>query len=460
MKRHQSIPERGVSLSAVHWIPLSFFAAILVGTMLLCLPFATAAGRHTSLLTALFTSTTSVCVTGLVVVDTYIHWSLFGKIVILLLIQLGGLGIITVMSTLMLVLGRKFSLSDRTLLSETFGLSTRRGLLRFLRRVVTGTFLMEGIGAALYAVRFIPRFGVIKGIWYAVFHAVSAFCNAGIDILSADSLCAYAADGYFLCVTMALIVAGGLGYVVWFDLADSLSTLLHPKDPTRRGKLRLSEHTALVLRITAALIVVGALFVFLAERNNPETIGSMPTAQAILNSLFQSVTFRTAGFATVPQQSLTDISCLVGYVWMFIGGSPVGTAGGVKTVTVFIVIWNAVCYIRHRDSTAIFRRRISEDMIRKASAIVIVSLQASLLFSALLAAVSGAPLRDALYEIFSALATVGLSRALTPTLGALARVIVILCMYSGRIGPISMALFFANVRTGKRGLEYAEGDFT
>ncbi len=459
MKMHTTRHTQTRGLSPVHLIPLSFLAAVLAGTLLLLLPVSTAPGQHTDPLTALFTATTSVCVTGLVVVDTYLHWSLFGKIVILFLIQLGGLGIITVLSTLMLLLGRKFTLSDRTLLSETFNLSTRSGLLQFLSKVVAGTFLMEGIGAALYCVRFIPRFGAARGIWYAVFHAISAFCNAGIDILGPDSLCAWASDGYFLCVTMALIVAGGLGFVVWFDLTDSLSSLLHRKDVLRRGKRRLSEHTRLVLRSTAALIVFGALFIYLAERENPDTIGRMPVAQALLNSVFQSVTFRTAGFASVPQQSLTDVSCLVGYIWMFIGGSPVGTAGGVKTVTMFIVIWNAFCYIAHRRSTAIFRRRISETMIRKAAAIVVVSLLFSLAFSALLAAVSGAPLRDALYEIFSALATVGLSRGLTPTLGAASRLIVILSMYLGRIGPISMALFFANVRTGNQGTEYAEGRF-
>lgn len=459
MKRHQIVRTHARSLSPVHLIPLSFLAAIIVGMLLLWLPVSTAPGCQTGPLTALFTATTSVCVTGLVVVDTYLHWSLFGKIVILCLIQLGGLGVITVLSTLMLLIGRKFSLSDRTLLSETFNLSTRSGLLVFLRRVVASTFIMEGIGAALYAIRFIPRFGLMRGVWYAVFHSVSAFCNAGIDVLGADSLCGFADDAFFLGVTMALIVAGGLGFVVWFDLMDSVSTLLHPKDAARRGKLRLSEHTHLVLRLTAFLILAGAMLVFIAERRNPETIGDMPLGRALLNSLFQSVTFRTAGFSSVPQQSLTDLSCLVGYLWMFIGGSPVGTAGGVKTVTVFIVLWNAVYYVGKRRSTSIFRRRISEDMIRKAAAIVVVSFSMVLVLTGLLCAFSGVDLKDALYEIISALATVGLSRGLTPTLGAVPRMIVIASMYLGRIGPISMALFFANVRSGGQGLEYAEGRF-
>ncbi|MBQ7541269.1 MAG: potassium transporter TrkH [Clostridia bacterium] len=448
----------GRVLSPVHLIPLSFLAAILVGTALLWLPISTAPGQHTGPLTALFTATTSVCVTGLVVVDTYIHWSLFGKVVILLLIQLGGLGVITVFSTLLLLLGRKFTLSDRTLLSETFNLNTRSGLIRFLRRVVTGTFLIEGIGAALYSIRFIPRYGAARGIWYAVFHAVSAFCNAGLDILGPDSLCGYSSDAFFLLVTMALIVSGGLGYVVWFDLTDSLRALLHPKD-RRRGRLRLTEHTKLVLRLTAVMIFCGAFLFFLTERRNPATIGAMPTGEAILNCLFQSVTLRTAGFSTFPQQSLGEISCLIGDVWMFIGGSPIGTAGGVKTVTVFIVFWNAVYYIGHRRSTAIFRRKISEEMVRKAAAIVVISALSTILMSVLLCVVSGAPLQDALYEMFSALATVGLSRALTPTLSGASRLLVVTGMYLGRIGPISMAIFFANVRSKGRGMEYAEGRF-
>lgn len=459
MKRHPKRPRRERISSPVRLIPLSFLAAILVGTLLLWLPFSTASGQHTGPLTALFTATTSVCVTGLVVVDTAVHWSLFGKIVILALIQLGGLGVITVFSMLMMLLGRKFSLSDRTLLSETFNLSTRLGLVRFLRKVVAGTFLIEGIGAALYMIRFIPRYGVLRGIWYAVFHAVSAFCNAGLDILGTDSLCGYANDAFVLSVTMALIVAGGLGFVVWFDLAGSLSALLHPNSLLRRGRLRLTEHTRLVLRLTAIMIVLGAVLVFFAERGNPQTIGNMPLPEAILNSVFQSVTFRTAGFSTIPQESLTDISCLIGCIWMFIGGSPVGTAGGVKTVTVFIVAWNAACYIGHRRSTAIFSRRISENMIRKAAAIVVVSLTTTVLLSAVLCVVSGASMQDSFYEMFSALATVGLSRALTPTLSAASRLLVIVGMYLGRIGPISMALFFANVRSSERRMEFAEGRF-
>ena len=459
MKWHRVTPGRDRIASPVHLIPLSFLAAILLGTLLLWLPISTASGQHTGPLTALFTATTSVCVTGLVVVDTAVHWSLFGKIVILVLIQLGGLGVITVFSTLMLVIGRKFTLSDRTLLSETFNLNTRSGLLRFLQRVVIGTFSIEGVGAALYAIRFIPQYGVLRGIWFSVFHAVSAFCNAGIDIIGTNSLCSYSSDVFFLSVTMALIIIGGLGFVVWFDLSDSLLTLLHPNDLHRRGRLRLSEHTRLVLRMTVFMIVLGALLLFFTERSNPQTFGSMPPGQAILNSLFQSVTLRTAGFSTVPQQSLTDISSLIGCIWMFVGGSPVGTAGGVKTVTVFIVVWNAVYYIGHRRSTAIFKRRISEEMIRKAAAIVVVSLSTTVLLSVVLAAVSGASMQDAMYEMFSALGTVGLSRALTPTLSAVARIVVIVGMYLGRIGPISMALFFANVRSSERRMEYAEGRF-
>ena len=459
MKRQQKRPWIYLISSPVRLIPLSFLSAILVGTLLLWLPISTASGQHTGPLTALFTATTSVCVTGLVVVDTAVHWSLFGKVVILALIQLGGLGVITVFSMLMMLLGRKFSLSDRTLLSETFNLSTRRGMVRFMRKVVAGTFLIEGIGAALYLIRFIPRYGILRGIWYAVFHAVSAFCNAGLDILGTNSLCGYAGDTFVLSVTMALIIAGGLGFVVWFDLFASISVLLHPNDLRRRGRLRLSEHTRLVLHLTAVMIVLGAVLIFFAERGNPETIGSMPLGEAILNSVFQSVTFRTAGFSTIPQESLTDISCLIGCIWMFVGGSPVGTAGGVKTVTVFIVVWNAICYIGRRRSTAIFHRRISEDMIRKAAAIVVVSLTTTVLLSAVLAVVSGASMQDSFYEMFSALATVGLSRALTPSLSAAARLLVIVGMYLGRIGPISMALFFANVRSSKQRMEFAEGRF-
>ena len=458
-KRKRFKFERKIRLTPTQIIAGSFFLAILTGTLLLWLPISSAPGESTDFLTALFTSTTSVCVTGLVVVDTYIHWSLFGKIVILILIQLGGLGIITVTYMLLLMLRRKFTLGDRNLLQDAFNLDTRVGLLSFLVSVFKGTFAIEAIGAALYSIVFIPEFGVAKGIWISVFNSVSAFCNAGIDILGADSLARYNSNPLVMTVTMVLIILGGLGYVVWFDIYTSVRSGIKSRYTPVKIVRRFREHTRLVLYITMTLIVLGAAMIFIFEYGNPGTIGNMTTGDKLLNSLFQSVTFRTAGFSTIPQQNLRDVSCIAGYLLMFIGGSPIGTAGGVKTVTVFIVVMNAYSFICGRNETVILKRKISEALIRKAAAIVAVSVMAVFTMTVFLLATNDVTVTDGAYEVISALATVGLTRGLTPVLNNAGRVIIIISMYLGRIGPISMALFFAKTKIQKNGVSFAEGRF-
>ncbi len=440
-------------------IIFSFLFAVLLGTGLLLLPVSTAQGQHTDFMTALFTATTSVCVTGLVVVDTYIHWSLFGKVVILFLIQIGGLGIITVTSMLMLLAHKKFSISDRVLLYDAFNLDSRSGILSFLVGVIKGTFVVEGIGACLYSIVFIPQFGLLKGIWISVFTSISAFCNAGIDIIGPDSLIGYQSNSLVMIVTILLIIMGGLGYVVWFDVKRSVINGIHHKYTPMQTMRRMGEHTKLVLSLTLVLLISGAMVIFLAEYDNPDTIGNMSIGNKVLNSIFQSVTWRTAGFSAVPQEKLKSVSCVIGYFIMFIGGSPVGTAGGVKTVTMFIVVLNAVSYIRNRNETVIFKRKISEDLMRKAAAIVAVSFFATFVFSVILLATNDVSLEDGLYEVVSALATVGLTRGLTSTLNTAGRVLIVIGMYLGRIGPISMALFFTKVKPDKNSVSFAEGRF-
>ena len=446
-------------LSPVHVIPLSFLLAIAVGTLLLLLPAATAEGAETDFPTALFTSTTSVCVTGLVVVDTYAHWSLFGQIIILILIQLGGLGIVTAVSMLMLFLRRRFSLRSRTLLLDALNLDSRLGLMSFLTRIFKWTLLVEGLGALLYCFAFVPRFGVVKGIWVSLFTSISAFCNAGIDIIGPDSLHGYAGSPLVLGVTMALIVLGGLGYIVWFDVGRCLRDGIRFRYSPRQAVRRLGEHSRLVLRLTLGLILLGALLIFLAEYRNPDTLGAMSPGEQVLNSLFQSVTFRTAGFYAVPQEKLGAFSCLVGYLWMFIGGSPIGTAGGVKTVTMFLVFANALSYARARKDTTLFRRKISDELMQKAAAIVMISFFTLFVSALLLLAFEPVSMMDGLFEAISAVATVGLSRGLTASLGTAGRIVIIATMYLGRIGPISMALFLARPKPGRNSVTYGEGKF-
>ena len=448
-----------IKLTSAHLIPLSFLAAILIGTIILALPISSAAGNWTPFTDALFTATTSVCVTGLVVKDTYQYWSHFGQVVILALIQIGGIGVITAVSTMMMLARKRFSLSERLMLRDAMNLENLNDLLGFLLKVIRGTFVVEMIGACLYMIAFIPRFGTAKGIWVSVFTAISAFCNAGIDVLGPDSLAPYQNSALVLIVTMALIIMGGLGYVVWQDI-DSKVTFgkkrgLKPAQVIRR----FSEHTKLVLTLTGILIAAGTVFIFAAEFGNPETLGTMPLPQKILNSLFESVTFRTAGFATFSQAGLRDVSCLAAYLLMFIGGSPIGTAGGVKTTTFYLAILGFNSYVHGKNDAHAYKRSVSEEAMRKATAIIEVSVVTVMVLTLLLVATNPVGIEDGLFEIVSACATVGLTRNLTPTLNTAGKLIVTAGMYLGRIGPISMAFFLTGGKKNESGVHYAEGNF-
>ena len=419
---------------------LSFLFVILLGSLLLVLPVSSANGQSVPYLDALFTATTATCVTGLVTVPTATAWSLFGQIVILVLVQAGGLGIITVMAGVLLALHRRMSLSDRILLQDAFNLDTLSGLSRFLKHVIIGAFAVEGLGALLYMTVFVPEFGA-RGIWISVFNAVSAFCNAGMDVIGENSLCSYATDPTVNAVTAALIILGGLGFPVWWDVLRALELAV------RRRSLRclshLTLHSKMALTATVILLVGGGLLIFLLEYANPATLGSLPLPDKLQVALFQSVTTRTAGFATVDQSSLTPATTVLCLLLMVIGGSPVGTAGGVKTVTLLVLGAYAVSTVRGRREVGLFNRRIPEDALRKSVAVVGMSFLIAAVSTFLLAAVTpGRGLTDILYETVSATATVGLSRNLTPTLSVAGKIIVIVTMYLGRIGPISLAVAF------------------
>lgn len=448
-----------IRITPVQLIPASFLLVILIGALLLMLPVSSASGESVDALTALFTSTTSVCVTGLVVVDTYAKWSLFGQFIIMILIQVGGLGVVAVGSMVMLISRKKFNLGVRRLLGESLNMEKDRGLLRFLIRVFKGVFVVELTGAILCSFVFVPIMGPAKGMWAALFQSVSAFCNAGMDVIGPNSMIDLRTSGILMSVTMILIVLGGIGFVVWFDVIDGIRAGIRNRYGLRTVISHLPEHTKLVIAMTAFLIFGGAAFVLVSEYSNPDTIGNLSLGGKIANSLFQSITFRTAGFATIPQEKLTETTCMAGYILMFIGGSPVGTAGGIKTVTAFLFFVNALSYIRGRKENVVFNRGVSEELMRKASAIAFVSLSTVFVMTILLMTRGGIVLTDAVYEVISALGTVGLSRAITPRLDSVGRVIIIISMYLGRIGPISMAIFFTKgiVTPGK--IKHAEGTF-
>lgn len=438
---------------------LGFLGAISIGSLLLMIPAATAPGQKTSFLTALFTATTSICVTGLVVVDTFSHWSFLGQAIILLLIQIGGFGVITLYSGLMMLFKKSFSLRTRLLIQDYYNLDSIQGLIRFLIKVIKGSFFVEGLGAVLYCFVFVPRFGFLKGLWVSVFNAVSAFCNAGMDVIGKTSLIEYQTNLPMNLITIFLIVSGGLGYVVWFDCLENLKKAWRQKYGPKVFWRRLGEHTKLVINLTLFFLISGTLLVLLFEWNNPQTIGELSLGKKILASFFQSVTFRTAGFATIPQEALTPSSCLVGCIYMFIGGSPVGTAGGVKTVTAFVVLLNVISFIRNRTEPVVFSRAVSEKLINKANAIVMSNLMLTITLIVALMQACEVPALSAAYEIFSATGTVGLSRGLTSSLNGAGMIIVMIGMYAGRIGPISMALFFSASRSEKNEIKFSNGHF-
>ena len=424
------------ALSTTQIILLSFLVTILIGSGLLALPISSANGEAVPYLDALFMATTSTCVTGLVTLPTVSTWSVFGQIVILLLIQIGGLGTITIMSGMMLLLNRKMGIGDRLLIQDAFNLNTMSGLANFVKNVLFGTLLIEGIGAVLYMLVFIPEFGA-RGIWISVFNSVSAFCNAGIDIIAENSLCNYATNPLINIVTSVLIILGGLGFIVWWDVLR----VIRSRSPKNRRIFRhLTLHAKIALSVTAGLILAGAILIFIFEYANPLTIKNLSLFDKIQVSLFQSVTTRTAGFASVPQENLTDASATVSIILMLIGGSPVGTAGGMKTVTIAVLVCSAFATIRNRNSASLFGRRISEGSIKKAVAVAVTFLTICSASTVLLMATGNIPALDAVYETVSATATVGLSRNLTGALNTFGKLIITVTMYFGRVGPISLAV--------------------
>ncbi len=447
-------------LSTTQVIMLGFLLAILAGTLLLMLPVCSKDGTFTPFLTSLFTATTCVCVTGLVVVDTYAHWSLFGQIVILILIQIGGLGVVTLSTYILTLLGQKISLKQRLLLEDALNLDTIAGLLRFIRRVFAGTLIVEGIGAFLYMLVFIPEMG-LKGIWISVFNSVSAFCNAGIDIIGATSLAPYVANPIVNITTMLLIVIGGIGYVVWWDVLGVWKR--YKKQEIHRNhvwnKLRL--HSKVVLTTTFGLILAGFIITLLLEWSNPETLGPLSIPVKLQAALFQSVTLRTAGFFTIPQKGLYNSTAFLSLIFMFIGGSPVGTAGGIKTTTVAILLIATWSTIKGRDFSAIFNRKINPATVRKALSITIISFSAALLALTLVLTFCEGEFMDLTFEVFSAIGTVGLTRGVTPGLNTIGRIIIIICMYLGRTGPISLVIALNNIRSKSTGsIEYPEESIT
>ena len=441
MKEKTKSP-RKVRLSTMQIIALGFFGVIFLGGLILWLPVCNQ--KPIAFIDALFTSVTSVCVTGLVTVVPAEQFTLLGKVVVLILIQIGGLGVIACTAAFFLLLRKRITMKGRIMIQQAYGLDTLSGMVRFVIRILKGTFFVEGIGAVLFAIKFVPEFGAARGIWYGVFHSVSGFCNAGIDIIGNDSFIRYVDSPLVNFTTMFLIVMGGLGFPVWYDVITTVRQEGAKKVPRRRFLTRLGLQSKIVLTMTAFLILAGALGFFALEFNNPDTIGSLSVPEKAMASAFQSVTTRTAGYASVPQSGLTDSSKMLGCILMFIGGSPAGTAGGIKTTTAAMLLLTAASVLRGRRDTECFGRKLENGVVRSGITIMLLTF---LFWLAGVTALSvfepGKDFIDLMYEASSAIGTVGLTADLTPQLTAASHVVLMSMMYVGRIGPVTMALVFA-----------------
>lgn len=420
-------------MNATRIVAFGFVAIIFIGAILLTLPISSRAGEFTNFLDCLFTATSATCVTGLITVDTWTHWNLFGQVILLLLIQLGGLGFMTIITLGSFLLHRRIGLSERLIMVSTFNLNDMDGVVRVVRHALYGTFFIEGAGAILLSIRFIPEFGFINGMWKSVFHSVSAFCNAGFDLLGGKygpfvGMEAYKHDPLILFTIMSLIVIGGLGFFVWEDIARN------------RRWSKLSLYSKMVIFITGFLIVGGATFFFFMEHGNPGTLGGMSLGDKVVNSLFQSVTLRTAGFASVNQGNLRDSSQAMGCILMLIGGSSGSTAGGMKTVTAAILLLGLRAGLKGREEVTFRGRTISHRRVLNAMTLALMLVSLFLLGSMVISIVEGVPYLSAAFEAASALGTVGVTTGITPSLSAISKIMLIGFMYVGRIGVFSFSI--------------------
>ncbi len=411
-------------------IIIGFAGMILIGTVLLMLPLSNRNGEWLSPLSALFTATSATCVTGLTVGDPYSMFTFFGQVVILAMIQVGGLGFMSLAMILMMAFRKAISFRDRLLLSSSFGLSSGGGILRFVRIVVGGTFIIEGIGALLLSFYFIPKYGLFAGLWKSIFHAISAFCNAGFDILGkGDSLVSLHDNGYVLTVLMLLTVIGGLGFVVWNELIE------------KKSYYKLSIYSKMVLITSALLLLIGSIFYLATEWNNPDTLGNMSVGNKILNACFTSVTLRTVGFATFDMSLLTEPSKLISCILMLIGGSSGSTAGGIKTVTFMVVVFTAIQTACGRNKIQFRGREIAKNDIFRSfslSCIAIIIVLTGTIITGIIA--PNLSLLDILFTNTSAFATVGVSTCHIATLAVLPQLLLIIMMFTGRVGVLTITI--------------------
>lgn len=421
-----------------------FLALILIGALLLSLPIATVSGVRTSFIDAIFTSTSAVCVTGLVVVDTGTYWSVFGKTVIITLIEIGGLGFMSVATLIFLIIGKRITLKERMVMQEAMNYFSLQGLVKMARYILMFTFSVQLGGAFILSFQFIPEFGWLKGIGFSLFHSISAFCNAGFDLMgNFTSITKYSGNPIIMITITMLIIISGLGFYVWIDIYNYRKTK------------RLSLHSKIVLTMTFILVVGGSILMFLFEFRNPETIANVPMGEKMMSSVFAAVTPRTAGFNSIATDAMTNAGKFLTMILMFIGGSPGSTAGGIKTVTAGVLILTLVSFIKEKEDVEAFGRRINKETVFKAFTIMLISLLLVVVVTLLLSVTE--PNMDfemLFYEAISGFGTVGLSMGLTPNLSFFGKIIIAVTMYCGRVGPLTIALALG--RKKKAAIRYPE----
>jgi trk system potassium uptake protein TrkH len=431
---------------------VGFAAVILIGAILLSLPIATQTGERTSFLDSLFTATSAVCVTGLVVVDTATHWNFFGQIVIIILIQTGGLGFMTITTLFSLIVKKRINLKERLLIQESLNQIDLSGLVKLTRYILLMTFVIEGIGALILSTVFIPQFGFIRGSWYSIFHSISAFCNAGFDLMGNvtgpySSLMYYVNNTTITLAISALIILGGLGFPVILDIVKN------------KKISKLNMHSKIVLISTSILIVVGMLFILIVEYKNVGTLGNLSLKGKILSSLFQSVTIRTAGFATIDLTILHQATLFIMMIFMFVGASPASTGGGVKTTTIAVLILTVKSFLLGKEDIEVFGRRITSSTVRKSVGIFFVGVLAVLTGILLIVLIEPEfDLLEASFEVVSALATVGLSIGGSSNLTSIGKLLIVIYMFMGRVGLLTIFLALVAKNTvNKQQIRYPEG---
>ena len=428
------------------YLTLGFAILIIIGGCILSLPIFTRSGKATNLVDSIFVASSASCVTGLTTVNTAEHWNTYGHILILILIQIGGLGVMTLATLFPLLLRKKIGLKSRQILKEQLNIDTLQGIMKLFRYVLVFTFLVEILGAILLSLRFVPIFGMAKGLWYSIFHSVSAFCNAGFDLLG-DSIYPYRNDNLINITLMSLVVIGGLGFMVTAEIFR------------KKSFEKLSIHAKLVLIISASLIVIGTLAFYLIESQAGGVLYKEGFKNSIMQSAFQSISARTAGFYSVKLNQMHDTSVLLLIILMVIGGSPGSTAGGLKTTTFGVLLLSTISIFKQEDEVTIFNKHIEPKIIRKALAIIMVYLGLIFIVIFILSLSENFKVIDISYEVSSAFATVGASRGITGDLSTLGKILITISMYLGRIGPMTMA-YSLGLKSKTKYIRYPEANIS